>query len=87
MNDVIDNPINGRYRTRNGRLVAVHDNLGHPINEIDEKNGIAIIGYELKYDKMGCSLIVDWDLMERVEWRDRSRKTKVVGCKLCEKEN
>jgi hypothetical protein len=83
MSDVIDNPINGRYRARNGRLVAVHNNLGHPI----DKDGIAIVDYELKYDKMGCSLIVDWDLMERVEWRDRSRVTKVVGCKLCEKEN
>jgi YD repeat-containing protein len=77
--------INGRYKTRCGAIVAVHDGVGHTITH-DGQVG----AFRFDYDELGntiCRGNTDYDLVHAVQMSASEPKTKVIGCDLCEQEN
>ena len=75
--------INGRYRTRNGSFVVVHNNIGHLVDE----NKVAKMSLAFTYGVSGnCVYDSGLDLMSAIENGCRQRSV-ITGCKECEKEN
>lgn len=76
--------INGRFKTRSGQMVAVHDSVGHPILD----DGTAVPDMKITYDAGGnCEANIKHDLMESFDHGASQKRMTVKGCPICEKEN